>query len=113
MNGFWLVWLILLTNKTMIAIISIFLFILWLMGTLGAYTVGWSFHILLGASILLMFIAAVHNKKPEVTDMNDVMSAEDMLLTETEQVREIMNKNSLNEQEAIKLLNYRLRFHHQ
>ena len=102
-----------LTNKTMLAIISIFLFILWLFGVFGAYTIGWSFHILLGASILLMFISAVHNKKPEVTDLNDVMSADDMLLTEAEQVREIMTKNSLNEQEAIRLLNYRLKFHHQ
>lgn len=88
----------------MIIIIATFLFILWLCGVLGAYSVGWPYHMLLVASVMLVFWAAMRTRKPEITE---IMINNQIPETEAEKVREIMNKNRLNEQEALELLNIR------
>lgn len=93
----------------MIATLAVFLFILWLFGTMGMYTVGPFYHALLIASIMLMFIAMVRSKKPAVTE---IMINNSLSETEAEQVEEIMNKKRLNEREAVEFLNMRLRFNH-
>lgn len=95
-------------KKIMIKIFSILLFILWLLGAFGYYSIGWPTHILLVVSIMLFFISTVDNKNPEITE---IMNNSSLSREEAEQVRKIMNRNRLNEQESLKLLKMRSKYH--
>lgn len=93
----------------MISTIVISLFLLWLLGAFGVYSIGWFYHIFLVSSIILFFIAGVRAKKPEITE---IMVNDGLSWTEAEQVKEIMNQNKLNEREAVELLRIRSKPHH-
>lgn len=90
------------------AIIAVSLFGLWLLGAFGVYNIGWPYHAILVISVVLIFAAGVHGKKPEISD---IMTNNNLLRSEAEQVKKIMDKNKLNEQEAIELLRIRSKSH--
>lgn len=92
----------------MIKTIATFLFILWLLGVFGMYDFVWPYHALLIASIMLAFIAGVRNRRVEITE---IMANCELSRKEAEQVKAIMDKNGLNEQEAVELLEIRSKYH--
>jgi hypothetical protein len=85
----------------MIATIAIFLFIMWLLGVFGVYSIGWIYHALLIISIMLIFVTAMRGRKPEITE---IMGNCELSEVEAEQVKGIMDKNKLDEKEAMELL---------
>lgn len=48
----------------MLLTIAIVLLILWLLGVVGAYTIGWFVHILLVAAIILFLIRIIQGENP-------------------------------------------------
>jgi hypothetical protein len=93
-----------LRKKTMIKILAILLFMLWLLGAFGMYSIGWPYHILLIASVMLFFVGLMRTRKIVLTQ---IMKNNELSETDAEQVKEIMEEHKLNEQEAIELLKIR------
>jgi hypothetical protein len=88
----------------MITTIAVFLFILWLLITFSSYAIGWIYHGLLIASILMLFIAAVRTKRPVI---DELMINNSLSKSEAKEVKRVMDRNRLNDQEAIALVNIR------
>jgi hypothetical protein len=88
----------------MIAIIAVFLFIVWLLGIFRVYDIGWFFHMFLIASIMLIFVRAMRTRRLETAK---IMEDAELPETEARQVRRIMEKNKLDEKEAVELFKIR------
>jgi len=48
----------------MLITIAVLLLILWILGVVGAYTIGWFVHLLLVAAIILFLIRVIQGKNP-------------------------------------------------
>ncbi len=48
----------------MLTTIAVVLLILWLLGVVGAYTIGWFIHILLVVAIIMFLIRIIKGKNP-------------------------------------------------
>jgi hypothetical protein len=48
----------------MLITIAVILLILWILGVVGVYTIGWFVHILLIAAIILFLIRIIQGKNP-------------------------------------------------
>jgi hypothetical protein len=51
-------------SLTMLLTIAIILLILWALGLIGAYTIGWYIHILLVIAIILILIRVIRGENP-------------------------------------------------
>jgi hypothetical protein len=50
--------------NTMLITIGIVLVVLWLLGVIGVYTIGWFVHILLVVAIIMFLIRIIQGKNP-------------------------------------------------
>lgn len=48
----------------MLVTIAVVLLILWLLGVVGAYTIGWFVHILLVAAVVMILIRIIQGENP-------------------------------------------------
>ena len=48
----------------MLFIIALVLLILWVLGIVGVYTIGWFVHILLVAAVIVLLIRVIQGKNP-------------------------------------------------
>jgi hypothetical protein len=48
----------------MLTTIAVILLILWLLGVVGVYTVGWFIHLLLVAAIIMFLIRVIRGERP-------------------------------------------------
>ncbi|HEX7724558.1 MAG TPA: lmo0937 family membrane protein [Candidatus Paceibacterota bacterium] len=48
----------------MLITIAVLLLVLWLLGVVGVYTIGWFIHILLVAAIILFLIRIIQGRNP-------------------------------------------------
>ena len=48
----------------MLITIAVLLLVLWLLGVVGVYTIGWIIHILLVAAIILFLIRIIQGRNP-------------------------------------------------
>lgn len=48
----------------MLITIAVILLILWLLGVVGVYTIGWFVHVLLVAAIILFLIRVIQGRNP-------------------------------------------------
>ncbi len=48
----------------MLTTIAIFLLILWFLGVIGVYTIGWFIHVLLVAAIVMFLVRVIQGKNP-------------------------------------------------
>ena len=48
----------------MLVTIAVVLLILWLLGVVGAYTIGWFVHILLVAAVIMILIRLIQGENP-------------------------------------------------
>jgi Family of unknown function (DUF5670) len=48
----------------MLTTIAVILLILWLLGVVGVYTIGWFIHILLVAAIIMILIRVIRGENP-------------------------------------------------
>jgi len=52
------------TPTRMLITIAVILIILWFLGVIGVYTIGWFIHILLVAAIILFLIRVIQGENP-------------------------------------------------
>lgn len=48
----------------MLTTIALILLVLWILGVVGAYTIGWFIHILLVAAVVMFLIRIIRGKNP-------------------------------------------------
>lgn len=87
-------------NKNTLKAIASFLFVFWLLGLMGKYSIGWLYHGLLIVSVMLLFIALVSSKRVDITEIMEVNSLSE---NDAVEVREFMDKHKLSEKEALEL----------
>ena len=53
-----------INKKIMLITIAVILIVLWLLGVIGVYTIGWFIHILLVVAIIIFLIRVIQGRNP-------------------------------------------------
>lgn len=53
-----------INKKIMLITIAVILIVLWLLGVIGVYTIGWFIHLLLVVAIIIFLIRVIQGRNP-------------------------------------------------
>ena len=51
-------------NQFMLITIAVILLVLWILGVVGVYTIGWFVHVLLVAAVVLFLVRVIQGRNP-------------------------------------------------